>query len=68
MGGKETKFGEKAIAGITASPGVAMGKVCIHKDIFSHIQVLPIENHEIGNEIRRVQKAVESIEEPIRND
>jgi phosphotransferase system enzyme I (PtsI) len=68
MGGGETKFGGKPIEGIAASPGVAMGKVCIHRDIFSHIQVLPIEDHEIGNEIRRVQKAVEAIEEAIRND
>jgi phosphotransferase system enzyme I (PtsI) len=68
MGGGETKFGEKPIEGIPASPGVAMGKVCIHKDIFAHIQVLPIDDHEIGNEIRRVQKAVEAIEEAIRND
>jgi phosphotransferase system enzyme I (PtsI) len=68
MGGKETKFGEKPNAGIAASPGVAMGNVCIHKDILSHIQVLAIDDHEIGNEIRRVQKAVEVIEEAIRND
>jgi phosphotransferase system enzyme I (PtsI) len=68
MGGTETKFGEKHIEGIAASPGVAMGKVCIHKDILSHIQVLPIEDQEIGKEIRRVQKAVEAIEEAIRND
>jgi phosphoenolpyruvate-protein phosphotransferase (PTS system enzyme I) len=68
MGARETKFGEKPIEGIAASPGVAMGRVCIHKDILSHIQVLPIEDHEIGNEIRRVQKAVEDIEEAIRND
>ena len=54
--------------GIAASPGVAMGRVCIHQDIFSHIRVLPIEDHEIGNEIRRVQKAVEDIEEAIRSD
>lgn len=45
-----------------------MGKVCIHKDIFSHIPVLPIEDHQIGSEIRRVQKAVEDIEEAIRKD
>ena len=68
MDPRETKFGEKPIEGIAASPGVAMGKVCIHRDIFSHIQVLPIEDHEIGDEIRRVQKAVEAIEEAIRND
>jgi len=68
MDARETKFGEKPIEGIAASPGVAMGKICIHKDILSHIQVLPIEDQEIGNEIRRVQKAVEAIEEAIRND
>jgi phosphoenolpyruvate-protein kinase (PTS system EI component) len=68
MDAGRTKFGEKPNAGIAASPGVAMGKVCIHKDILSHIQVLPIEDQEIGNKIRRVQKAVESIEEAIRND
>jgi len=68
MGGREKEFGENVLKGIAASPGVAMGKVCIHKDIFSHITVLPIEDQEIGNEIRRVQRAVEDIEEAIRND
>ena len=68
MGGRKIEFGEKVLKGIAASPGVAMGKVCIHKDIFSHITVLPIADQEIGNEIRRVQKAVEDIEEAIRND
>ncbi len=68
MGGRETEFGENVLKGIAASAGVAMGKVCIHKDIFSHITVLPIADQEIGNEIRRVQKAVEDIEEAIRND
>ena len=64
----EIEFRENLLKGIAASPGVAMGKVCIHKDIFSHIPVLPIEDHQIGDEIRRVQKTVEDIEEAIRND
>jgi phosphotransferase system enzyme I (PtsI) len=68
MGMGETDFGGKMLKGIATSPGVAMGRVCIHKDIFSHISVLPIEDHEIGNEIRRVQKAVEDIEEALRKD
>jgi phosphotransferase system enzyme I (PtsI) len=68
MEGREKEFGKNMMKGIAASPGVAMGKVCIHKDIFSHIPVLPIEDHQIGDEIRRVQKAVVDIEEAIRND
>ena len=68
MNNRNTKFGEKLIKGIAASPGVAMGKVCIHKDIFPHIPVLPIEDHQIGSETRRVQKAVEDIEGAIRKD
>jgi len=45
-----------------------MGKVCIHKDIFSHVPVLTIGDHQIGGEIRRVQKAIEDVEKEIRND
>jgi phosphotransferase system enzyme I (PtsI) len=61
-------FGENVLRGIAASPGVALGKVCIHKDIFSHIPVLPIRDDQIGIEIGRIQKAVEEIEEAIRRD
>jgi phosphotransferase system enzyme I (PtsI) len=68
MRGGKTEFNKNILKGVAASPGVAMGKVCIHTDIFSHIPVLSIEDHEIGNEIRRVQRAVEDIEEAIRKD
>jgi len=68
MAERKTKFEERVFKGIGASPGVAMGKVCIHADIFSHVPVLPIGDHQIGDEIRRVQKAVEDIEKAIRND
>lgn len=68
ISGPGRNFGENVIRGIAASPGVALGKVCIHKDIFSHIPVLPISDNQIGNEIGRIQKAVEEIEEAIRKD
>jgi len=46
----KTKLGEKLLKGIAASPGVAMGKVCLHKDIFSHIAITAIEDHQKGRE------------------
>lgn len=54
--------------GIAASPGVALGKVCIHKDVFSHVPTYAIEDNQIGSEIQRLKKAVEEVEEAIRRD
>jgi phosphotransferase system enzyme I (PtsI) len=65
---KKPKLGEKLMKGIAASPGVAMGKVCIHKDIFSHVPTYTIEDHQIGFEIQRLKKAIEEVEEAIRRD
>jgi phosphotransferase system enzyme I (PtsI) len=64
----KTKLGEKLIKGIAASPGVAMGKVCIHKDIFSHVPTYAIEDNQIGVEIQKLKKAIEEVEEAIRKD
>ncbi len=65
---KKTKLGEKLMKGIAASPGVAMGKVCIHKDIFSHVPTDTIEDNQIGFEIQKLKKAIEEVEEAIRRD
>jgi phosphoenolpyruvate-protein kinase (PTS system EI component) len=59
---KKPKLGEKLMEGITASPGVAMGKVCIHKDIFSHVPTYTIKDHQIGTEIQRLKKAIEEVD------
>lgn len=65
---EKTKLGEKLMKGISASPGVAMGRVCIHKDIFSHVPTYAIKDHQIGTEIQRLKKAIEEIEKAIRSD
>ena len=65
---KKPKLGEKLMKGIAASPGVAMGKVCIHRDIFSHVPVRTIEDHQIGFEIQKLKKAIEEVEKAIRRD
>jgi phosphotransferase system enzyme I (PtsI) len=65
---KRPKLGEKLMRGIPASPGVVMGKVCIHKDIFSHVPTYAIEDNKIGLEIQRLNKAIEEVEEAIRKD
>jgi phosphotransferase system enzyme I (PtsI) len=62
------KLGEKLLKGVAASPGVAMGKVCIHRDIFSHVPTHAIEDHQIGSEIQKLKRAIEEIEEAIRRD
>jgi phosphotransferase system enzyme I (PtsI) len=65
---EKPKLGEKLMKGIAASPGVVMGKVCIHKDIFSHVPIYTIEDHQIGFEIQKLKKAIEEVEEAIRRD
>jgi phosphotransferase system enzyme I (PtsI) len=65
---KKPKLGEKLMKGIAASPGVAMGKVCIHQDIFSHVPTYTIEDNQIGFEIQKLKKAIEEVEEAIRRD
>jgi phosphotransferase system enzyme I (PtsI) len=62
------KLGEKLMKGIAASPGVAMGKVCIHKDIFSHVPTYTIEDNQIGFEVQKLKKAIEEVGEAIRKD
>jgi phosphotransferase system enzyme I (PtsI) len=66
--GFRPKLGEKLIKGIPVSPGVAIGKVCIHKDIFSHVPTYTIEDNQIGFEIQKLKKAIEKVEEAIRRD
>lgn len=63
-----TKLGEKLMKGIGASPGMATGKVCIHKDIFSHVPIYTIEDNQIIWEIQRPKKGIEEVEEAIRRD
>jgi phosphotransferase system enzyme I (PtsI) len=65
---RKAKLGEKLMKGIPASPGVAMGKVCIHQDIFSHVPIYTIEDNQIGFEIQNLKKAIEEVEEAIRRD
>jgi phosphotransferase system enzyme I (PtsI) len=62
------KPGQRLIKGIADSPGVAIGKVCIHKDIFAHVAAKPIEDHQIGAEIQNLKKAIRAVGEAIRND
>jgi phosphotransferase system enzyme I (PtsI) len=65
---KKPKLGEKLMKGIAASSGVAMGKVCIHKDIFSHVPTYTIEDNQIGFEAQKLKKAIEEVGEAIRKD
>jgi phosphotransferase system enzyme I (PtsI) len=65
---KKPKVGEKLMKGIPASPGVALGRVCIHKDIFSHVPTYTIQDNQIGFEIQKLKKAIEEVEEAIRRD
>ncbi|MGQ9777738.1 MAG: phosphoenolpyruvate--protein phosphotransferase, partial [Thermodesulfobacteriota bacterium] len=65
---KKPKMGEKLMKGIAASPGVAMGRVCIHKDIFAHVPNYTIEDNQIGFEIQKLKKAIGEVEEAIRKD
>src|SRR4030042_1342271 len=65
---KKPKLGEKLMKGIAASPGVAIGKVCIHKDIFSHVRTYTIEDNQIGFEVQKLKKAIEEVGEAIRKD
>lgn len=65
---EKPKLGEKLMKGIAASPGVALGKVCIHKDIFSHVPTYNIEDNQIGFEIQKLKKAIEEVGEAIRRD
>lgn len=62
------KLGDKLMKGIAASPGVAVGPVCIHKDIFSHVPTYTIEDNQIGFEVQKLKKAIEEVKEAIRRD
>jgi phosphotransferase system enzyme I (PtsI) len=54
------KTGEKLLKGIPASSGIAMGKVCVHTDVFTHVREQSIEKEQISSEVNRL-KAVASM-------
>jgi phosphotransferase system enzyme I (PtsI) len=54
------KIGERLLKGIPASSGIALGKVCVHSDVFTHIREKSIEKEQISAEISRL-KAVASM-------
>ena len=50
---QKAKLGEKLMKGIAFSPGVALGKVCFNKNIFSHVPAYAIKDYQIGMEIQK---------------
>jgi phosphoenolpyruvate synthase/pyruvate phosphate dikinase len=54
------KLGEKLMKGIAASPGVAMGRVCIHKDIFSHVST-----RDVKEQMRAVEETLCIVQEEV---
>ena len=59
---------KKVLKGIAASPGVAMGTVCIYSDIFSNVPPRTIEDGEIGAEIQKVKESIGVIQQAIKRD
>lgn len=62
------KLGERLFKGIPASPGIAMGKVCVHDDLFAHIREQVIEEEQIRSEITRVKEAASIVRERLKSD
>lgn len=53
------EVGKRMVKGIPASTGIALGHVCVHKDILDHIRMRTITAGQIGAEISRLKEAID---------
>ena len=62
------KLGEKLLKGIPASSGIAVGKVCVHSDVFAHVREQAIGEGQISQEIARFKEAASMVRERLKSD
>jgi len=62
------KLGEKLLKGIPASSGIAVGKVCVHSDVFAHVREQAIGEGQISHEIARFKEAASIVRERLKSD
>jgi len=62
------KPGERLLKGIPASSGIAMGKVCVHRDVLAHIKEEDIGEGRISDEITRFKEAASIVREQLESD
>jgi len=62
------KIGGKLLKGIPASAGIAMGKVCVHSDVFTHIREQSIEKEQISAEINRLKETASMVRKRLETD
>ncbi|MBW2120387.1 MAG: phosphoenolpyruvate--protein phosphotransferase, partial [Deltaproteobacteria bacterium] len=62
------RLGHRLLKGIAASPGVAMGKVCVHHDVFTHVREESIPEGQIAPEITRLKQAASIVRKRLEND
>jgi phosphotransferase system enzyme I (PtsI) len=65
---KIEKLGERLLKGIGASSGIAMGRVCVHTDVFDHVREEAIPEEEIPSEIARLRESASLVRKRLRND
>lgn len=65
---KIKKLGERFLKGIAASSGIAIGRVCVHTDVFSHVREEAIREEEIPSEITRLKKSASLVRERLQTD
>ncbi len=65
---KIKKLGDRLLKGIAASSGIAIGRVCVHTDVFSHVREEAIREEEIPSEIARLKKSTSLVRERLRTD
>jgi phosphoenolpyruvate-protein phosphotransferase len=65
---KIEKLGERLLKGIGASSGIAMGRVCVHTDVFSHVKEKAIREEEIPSEIARLKKSISLVRDRLQTD
>jgi phosphotransferase system enzyme I (PtsI) len=65
---KIKELGERLLKGIAASSGIAMGKVCVHTDVFAHIREESIEEGQISTEIARMKEAASIVGGRLKSD
>ena len=64
----EKEIAKRFIKGISASPGIVIGKACVFQDILLHVEKRPLEEGHAEKEIARLKQAVRQVIDELIQD
>ena len=64
----EKEIAKRFIKGISASPGIVIGRACVFQDILLHVEKRPLEEGHAEKEIARLKQAVRQVIDELIQD